>query len=159
MELAYDYAGEAALMDLRDLKQNTRDGVHIASLAGAWIALVAGLGGMRDHDGRLSFAPRLPTRLNSLEFSLLWRGHRLKVTIGRSEAGYSIRDGDGTITDLLHYGEPVAVSAGNPVHRPIPPCRPLTPPPQQPPGRVPVRRPGTRLPPACPPSGDAPSQR
>lgn len=39
LELAYDYAGEAALMDLRDLQRNTRDGVHIASLAGAWIAL------------------------------------------------------------------------------------------------------------------------
>jgi hypothetical protein len=38
VELAYDYVGEAARMDLRDVEQNTRDGVHIASLAGAWIA-------------------------------------------------------------------------------------------------------------------------
>ena len=45
-----------------------------------------------------------------------------------------------TVADLLHYGEPVTVSAGNPVRRPIPPCRPLTPPPQQPHGRAPVRR-------------------
>ena len=45
LELAHDYIAEAALMDLRDLAQNTRDGVHIASLAGAWIGLVAGLGG------------------------------------------------------------------------------------------------------------------
>ena len=140
LELAYDYAGEAALMDLRDVQQNTSDGVHIASLAGAWIALVGGLGGMRDHDGQLSFAPRLPSRLDRLEFSLLWRGHRLRVTIGRSEATYSIRDGHGTVAGLLHYGEPVTVSAGNAVRRPIPPGRPLTPPPQQPPGRAPVRR-------------------
>ncbi|HZD98451.1 MAG TPA: family 65 glycosyl hydrolase, partial [Micromonosporaceae bacterium] len=42
LELAYDYLGEAALMDLADLEHNTRDGVHMASLAGAWIALVAG---------------------------------------------------------------------------------------------------------------------
>ena len=47
LELAHDYLGEAALMDLHDLAENTRDGVHIASLAGAWIALVAGFGGMR----------------------------------------------------------------------------------------------------------------
>src|SRR6266511_5566073 len=59
LELAYDYFGEAALMDLDDLEHNTRDGVHIASLAGAWLAVVAGLGGMRDHDGKLTFAPRL----------------------------------------------------------------------------------------------------
>jgi hypothetical protein len=73
------------------LERNTRDGVHIASLAGTWIALVGGLGGMRDHEGRLSFAPRFPSRLDRLEFSP-WRGRRLRVTISRSQATYSIRD-------------------------------------------------------------------
>ena len=42
LELAYDYFGEAALLDLDDINHNTRDGVHLASLAGAWIAAVAG---------------------------------------------------------------------------------------------------------------------
>ena len=51
LDLAFDYFGEAALLDLHDLHQNTRDGLHIASLAGAWIAAVAGFGGMRDHGG------------------------------------------------------------------------------------------------------------
>src|SRR5207247_4015733 len=68
LELAYDYFGEAALMDLHDLEHNTRDGVHIASLAGSWLAAVAGFGGMRDHDGFLSFAPKLPARLARLAF-------------------------------------------------------------------------------------------
>src|SRR5262249_47109732 len=68
LDLAYDYFGEAALMDLRDIEHNTRDGVHIASLAGAWTAAVAGFGGMREHDGHLSFAPRLPPRLERLVF-------------------------------------------------------------------------------------------
>lgn len=45
LELAHRYLREAALMDLHDLNENTRDGVHMASLAGAWIALVAGFGG------------------------------------------------------------------------------------------------------------------
>ncbi|MDF2703072.1 MAG: Kojibiose phosphorylase, partial [Rubrobacteraceae bacterium] len=36
LELAYDYFGEAALLDLSNLHHNTRDGVHLASLAGAW---------------------------------------------------------------------------------------------------------------------------
>ena len=43
LELAYDYFGEAALMDLDDLEHNTRDGLHMASLAGSWLAAVAGL--------------------------------------------------------------------------------------------------------------------
>ena len=51
LELAYDYFGEAALMDLHDLEHNTVDGVHIASLAGAWIAAVAGFGGCETMTG------------------------------------------------------------------------------------------------------------
>ena len=49
-------------MDLDDLEHNTRDGVHIASLAGAWIAAVAGFGGMRDHDGSSASSRGCPTR-------------------------------------------------------------------------------------------------
>ena len=47
LDLAHDYLAESALMDLADLEHNTRDGLHLAALAGAWIALVAGFGGMR----------------------------------------------------------------------------------------------------------------
>ncbi len=65
VELAYDYLAEAALVDLDNLNQNTRDGLHIASLAGSWMACVAGLGGMRDFGGRLTFAPRLPQDLDA----------------------------------------------------------------------------------------------
>ena len=54
LDLAFDYLGEAALMDLRDLEHNTRDGVHIASLAGTWIALVDGFGGLRHANGEVS---------------------------------------------------------------------------------------------------------
>src|SRR4029077_9526742 len=60
MQLAHDYLGEAALMDLHDLEHNAAGGVHLASLAGAWHAVVAGLGGMRHHGADLSFGPRLP---------------------------------------------------------------------------------------------------
>jgi alpha,alpha-trehalose phosphorylase len=60
LDLAYDYFAEAALIDLHDLEHNTRDGLHIASLAGACIAAVAGFGGLRDHGDRLGFAPQLP---------------------------------------------------------------------------------------------------
>src|SRR5207248_11201290 len=49
LELAYDYFAEAALLDLDDLEHNTRDGLHIASLAGCCIAAMAGFGGLRDH--------------------------------------------------------------------------------------------------------------
>ena len=68
---------EAALMDLDDLEHNTRDGLHMAALAGSWIALVAGLGGMRHHDRHPEFAPRLPAQLTRLAFTIALRGRRL----------------------------------------------------------------------------------
>jgi alpha,alpha-trehalose phosphorylase len=138
LDLAHDYIAEAALVDLRDSHVNTRDGVHIASLAGAWLGLVAGLGGMRDHDGKLSFAPRLPNRIDRLEFSVHWRGLRLRVTVHAHEATYSLRD-QGTV-ELTHHGQHVVVRTGQPTVCPIPPSRPATEPPKQPPGREPVRR-------------------
>ncbi len=83
LDLAYDYLGEAALMDLRDLEHNTRDGVHIASLAGAWLALVCGFGGLRHEGGTLSFAPVLPQGLTKLAFSVLIKGNKLRVQVTR----------------------------------------------------------------------------
>jgi alpha,alpha-trehalose phosphorylase len=137
LELAYDYFGEAALMDLQDLEHNTRDGIHIASLAGAWIAAVAGFGGMRDHDGELTFAPRLPARLERLAFRLLFRGRRLQVEVTKSHATYRLLDG--SPLEIGHHGQTMSVSTEEPVTGAIPPAieRPT---PSQPPGRAPSRR-------------------
>jgi alpha,alpha-trehalose phosphorylase len=141
LELAHDYLGEAALMDLHDLHQNARDGVHVASLAGSWIALVAGLGGMRDFNGQLSFAPRLPSRISNLEFSLLWKGLRLRVDVTAAEVTYSLRNGGGSARlVLVHHGKEVEVTQVKPVTVPIPPALPVGPAPTQPAGRAPVRR-------------------
>ena len=98
---------------------------------------------MRDHGGVLSFAPRLPSRIGRLEFSLLWRGLRLRVSVRRDEVTYFLREGDhedGSRLELLHHGEPVTVTIGKPVTRPIPEAPPAGPEPQQPFGRSPVRR-------------------
>jgi alpha,alpha-trehalose phosphorylase len=90
LDLAYDYWGEAALMDLDDLEHNTADGLHIASLAGAWLVAVAGFGGLRDTaDGVLSLQPRLPGALRSLTFNLLWRGVHLNVAITPGQVRYT----------------------------------------------------------------------
>ncbi|MCO5992099.1 glycoside hydrolase family 65 protein [Actinoallomurus rhizosphaericola] len=136
LELAHDYIGEAALMDLRDLEHNTRDGLHIASLAGTWTALVAGLGGMRQYTARLTFAPRLPPGISRLAFRMRFRGRRLKVTIGHDEVVYELLGGEPLEID--HYGEPVRLDGGA-VRVGVPPL-PSRPSPAQPPGREPARR-------------------
>jgi alpha,alpha-trehalose phosphorylase len=137
LELAYDYFGEAALLDLGNLHHNTRDGLHMASLAGAWIAAVAGFGGMRDHGGSLSFAPRLPQRLSRLAFRLLFRRRRIRVEMDHEQARYSLLGGDPL--DVAHHGDNVTLTPDEPVTRPIPkpPSREA---PAQPPGRAPARR-------------------
>jgi alpha,alpha-trehalose phosphorylase len=137
LELAYDYFGEAALIDLDDLEHNTRDGLHIASLAGTWIVAVAGFGGMRDHDGALTFAPRLPERLSHLTFRLCFRGRRLKVEVDQQQARYSLRQGESL--QLAHHGEKFEVTAAASVTRMIPPA-PVHDLPKQPPSRAPARR-------------------
>jgi alpha,alpha-trehalose phosphorylase len=137
LELAYDYFGEAALIDLDNLEHNTRDGLHIASLAGAWIVAVAGFGGMRDHGGFLSFAPRLPERLSRLAFGLCFRGSRLKVEVEPEQARYSLLEG--ASLEITHHGEAIKLTAEKPVTRTIPAARAREAP-RQPPGRAPARR-------------------
>jgi alpha,alpha-trehalose phosphorylase len=138
LELAYDYFGEAAMLDLDDIYHNTRDGVHLASLAGAWIAAVAGFGGMREHDGSLSFAPRLPRQLFRLDFGLLFRGRQIQVAIDHRQACYTLLQG--ASLDVTHHGTPVTLVPDEPVTRPIPKPATPAPPPAQPPGRAPARR-------------------
>ena len=137
LSLAFDYLGEAALMDLRDLEHNTRDGVHIASLAGTWIALVAGFGGFRYRDDTASFAPRLPEGLTRLAFTLLIRGARLRVEVTGVRASYALLDGEPR--QILHHGEQVQLRAGKPQARPVPAIA-SRPAPGQPPGRGPAHR-------------------
>jgi alpha,alpha-trehalose phosphorylase len=138
LELAYDYLGAAALMDLHDLAHNTRDGVHMASLAGGWIGLVAGFGGMRDHDGEMTFRPRLPPALTRLSFALRVRGRLLRVEVRPEAATYRLSVG--AELSVTHYGERVEVVADRPTTRAIPPARQQAPRPAQPPGREPSRR-------------------
>jgi alpha,alpha-trehalose phosphorylase len=138
LDLAYDYLVEAALLDIHDLEHNTRDGVHIASLAGAWIALVDGFGGMRSFGDNLCFSPRLPRQLHRLAFKLRYRGRTLQVTTTHESASYVLLDGDPV--RLSHHGQPFDLTAHQTVSHPIPPA-PVRPRPPQPPRRQPYRPP------------------
>ncbi len=136
LRLAYDYAAEAALMDLADLEHNTRDGLHIASLAGTWIALVAGFGGTRRDGESLSFTPRLPEKFSRLAFRLQFRGRCLRVEIGADKATYTLLSGD-PLT-IRHHGAEVRMNGG-PVTLAVPPPK-RRPTPEQPPSRRPNAR-------------------
>ena len=137
MDLAFDYFAEAALMDLDDLEHNTRDGVHIASLAGTWLAAIAGFGGMRDHFGKLTFSPRLPDALTRLRFRLMFRGRGLMVEVDSSHARYRLRFGDPLTIE--HHGTEHEVTIDAELELEIPKLQPRGNP-TQPPNRAPARR-------------------
>jgi len=92
---------------------------------------------MRDHDGTLSFAPRLPERLNRIAFGLCFRDRRLRVEVEHEQARYTLRDGPPL--EIRHHGEALTITAGQPALRQIPPPLQRVPP-HQPPGRAPARR-------------------
>jgi alpha,alpha-trehalose phosphorylase len=153
LELAHAYLGEAALMDLQDLEHNVRDGVHMGSLAGAWLATVQGLGGMRHHGDWLGFSPRLPRAIRGLTFRIMFLGRQVRVRVDQRRATYTLVRGRPLTFD--HYGEPVRLGSRS-VTRPIPPIKAL-PEPRQPPGREPARP--TAQPRSLRPATSAPRSR
>ena len=137
LDLAYDYFAEAALLDLDDLEHNTRDGVHIASLAGSCITAMAGFGGMRDHGGRLRFMPRLPDSLARLRFKIRCRGRAMTIEVTPKQATYTLYRGEDL--EIMHHGELLTLSKAGPLIRPIP-APPALERPAQPRGRAPRHR-------------------
>src|SRR3954453_24095532 len=136
MQLAYDYFGEAALIDLGDIAQNTKEGLHIASLSGAWMAVVAGFGGLRDHNGGLELAPRLPPGLKRICFRINYRPKLLRVDIGPDEAHCAIADGKAL--ESTPQGQPVPVEHDTELRVEIPMLE-AGPEPRQLMGRAPAR--------------------
>jgi alpha,alpha-trehalose phosphorylase len=137
LELAHAYLREAALVDLQDRKGDTEDGLHMASLAGTWIGLVCGFGGLRDHDDRLHFAPQLPPKIDRLAFALSWRGRCVRVEVRNHHARYEVEGATSDDLTITHHGEEVTLRAGEPVELEVPERKPLTDPPRQPEGREP----------------------
>ena len=137
--LAHEYIVESALADVRDAEHDSSDGLHVAALAGTWLALVCGFGGLRHHHsgpgyGGLSFRPVLPDELPRLRFRLLFRGRLLRVTVEPQEATYELLRGE-PLT-VRHEDDDVQLTVGGPVTRPtVPRPRPALP-----------RQPGTRAP-------------
>jgi alpha,alpha-trehalose phosphorylase len=111
----------------------------MASLAGAWIALVAGFGGMRAGAGSLAFSPSLPGGISQLTFRLRYRGRKLCVTITSGQAKYELLEGEPL--PVVHHGKEFQLGKKAVEHK-IPPVT-AGPRPEQPPGRAPYSRAGS----------------
>jgi alpha,alpha-trehalose phosphorylase len=110
---AEEYLVDAMAVDMADTAGNVRDGVHVASAGGTWMAVVFGFAGFRWRSGGLQFAPILPTRARRVRFPLRLGASVLEVDITRDLVTYTLREGP-EIT-ASHHGEPFTVAVGTPV--------------------------------------------
>ncbi|MBT1706144.1 glycoside hydrolase family 65 protein [Chryseosolibacter indicus] len=78
---AYELYLRTARLDLDDYNNDTEDGLHITSMAGTWMSVIKGFGGLRVKDGRLHFNPYVPDQWKSYSFRLEFRGRVVKVKI------------------------------------------------------------------------------
>jgi alpha,alpha-trehalose phosphorylase len=119
IDKAFRYGMAALLMDLADVGGNVKDGCHIASMGGTWMMLTYGFGGMRDHDGTLSFWPRRAPEDNAvLRFPLTYRGQLLEIEIALDKVEYALREGERLM--IRHETEELELTRENPlVVRPV----------------------------------------
>ncbi len=118
-DVAMDYFLQALYVDLKDLHGNTVDGLHVASTAGVWSALVFGFAGMRDRGGRLSFDPRLPAAWPSMRFAIAWHGSRLRVELTQDHLTVTVEHAGQPAVHLVVSGAEYVVSADSPLRVPL----------------------------------------
>lgn len=82
-EKAYEMYLRTSRLDLDDYNNDTEDGCHITSMAGTWMSVVKGFGGMRVKDGKLHFNPFIPDQWKSYSFRIEFRGHVIKVKVSK----------------------------------------------------------------------------
>ncbi|WP_338769456.1 glycosyl hydrolase family 65 protein [Massilia sp. METH4] len=111
---AYDYFMETARMDLDDTHGNTCHGVHTAAMAGTWLGVAQGFGGMRTDGGALRFAPTLPAQWRGYRFRVHLRGCLLQVSVNAAGTRYRLLQGNAL--SLSHRGKAIALTAAQPEH-------------------------------------------
>lgn len=104
---AHDYFMNTARMDLDNCNGNTGDGIHTANMAGTWMCITYGFGGMRVYDGTLCFSPFLLQGWENYSFNITFRGSHIKVYVDGTSAVYTLVDGE-PIT-LKHKGESIVL--------------------------------------------------
>jgi alpha,alpha-trehalose phosphorylase len=90
---AYRYFRGTARMDLDDTHGNTKDGLHMANMAGTWMDVTSGFAGMYAGVNGLSFKPTLPKALKRYAFTVAWQGRRIHVDISNDGAAYTLVSG------------------------------------------------------------------
>ena len=101
MDMAYTFYLRTSRLDLDDYNKEVEEGCHITSMAGTWMSIVEGFGGMRVKDNALHFSPKIPKEWNGYSFKINFRNQILKVSIQKNETTFSL-EGDKEITVFVN---------------------------------------------------------
>ncbi len=107
---AYEFYLRTARLDLDNYNNDTDDGLHITSMAGTWMSIINGFGGMRIREGKLHLAPFKPESWREYSFCLVFRGRIIKITV--DDRGTSINLEEGEPLDIMLFGESVTIREG-----------------------------------------------
>lgn len=113
MDKAYEYFIETARLDLDNTHGNTKDGLHMANMGGAWMSIVYGFAGMRLKESGLSLSPAIPKDWEKYAFRLNFRGRLIGVSIEKE--GVTLEIVEGESIEIKLYDESVMLEAGKPV--------------------------------------------
>ena len=90
MDMAYTFYLRTSRLDLDDYNKEVEEGCHITSMAGTWMSIVEGFGGMRVKDNTLHFEPKIPKEWEGYSFKINFRNQILKVAVNHKETSFSL---------------------------------------------------------------------
>jgi len=90
MDQAYEFYLRTSRLDLDDYNKEVEEGLHITSMAGTWMSIVEGFGGMRVKDDTLNFTPKIPKEWKDYSFKVNFRDQVLKVKVTQSETTFEL---------------------------------------------------------------------
>ena len=109
-EEAVRFFGYATRLDLDNYNRNTREGLHVTSIAMAWANIVYGFAGLRSDGEELRFAPALPERWKRLEFSVVYRGRVIHIRMEKDRTNFRVTGGEPL--NLYVYGREYRPDSG-----------------------------------------------
>lgn len=108
MDQAYTFYLRTSRLDLDDYNHEVHEGLHITSMAGTWMSIVEGFGGMRVRDNHLTFEPRIPKQWEGYSFKVNFRNQILKVNVGQGQTHFEL-EGDHDL-EIIVNGKPISIS-------------------------------------------------
>ena len=111
MDQAYTFYLRTSRLDLDDYNHEVHEGLHITSMAGTWMSIVEGFGGMRIKDDMLSFEPKIPEQWQGYSFKVNFRNQILKVNVYKDHTHFEL-EGNKDL-DILVNGNSFSISPNN----------------------------------------------